>query len=256
FKIIGKPNKLDYSSLKSFRPISLVSNLSKILEKIILSRLLWLANSNDWFSSDQHGFREGKSTETTRHSLVSFIETAFSDKQSCATAFLDIQSAFDSAWHPAIISPLSEKGCPSPLLHLIHSFLSDRQVILTVEGFSLTKPVRLGCPQGGVLSPFLWNVLIDNLLRPHSSSPVKIIAYADDITIALRHKDPMLATRFLQEACDRTALWLESLKISLNALKSVFVLFAPRLSPNFDLSITINDVLVFPSTSRPSQLSR
>ena len=86
--IIGEPNKQRYSDLQSFRPISLAGSFSKILEKIILGRLQWLAKSQDWLSPDQHGFRSGKSTETAVHSLVTGIENGFSAKKVTACAFL------------------------------------------------------------------------------------------------------------------------------------------------------------------------
>ena len=77
--VIGKPNKPDYSTLNSFRPISLVSNLSKLLEKVILGRLIWYSRSLNWISDYQHGFREGRSTESAAHSLTSVIESAFAE---------------------------------------------------------------------------------------------------------------------------------------------------------------------------------
>ncbi|KAI9560547.1 hypothetical protein GHT06_011489 [Daphnia sinensis] len=128
--VIGKPNKGDYTSLNSYRPISLVSNLAKILEKVFLGRLVWLARTGDWISTNQHGFRENRSTETAAHSLISFIEVAFTERKVCASAFLDLKSAFDSAWHPAIISALAKRSCPNYLIKIIHSFLSNRLVKL------------------------------------------------------------------------------------------------------------------------------
>jgi hypothetical protein len=91
FAIIGKPNKPDYDSLNSFRPISLVNNLAKILEKIILSRLQWNSSQLKWISPNQHGFSPGKSTESSGHALISFIEKSRLDKQTTAVAFLDIK---------------------------------------------------------------------------------------------------------------------------------------------------------------------
>lgn len=79
--IIGKPNKSDYSSLNSFRPISLVSNLAKLLEKIVLGRLVWHGRCFNWLSDSQHGFREGRSTETAAHAIVSFVESGFCRKK-------------------------------------------------------------------------------------------------------------------------------------------------------------------------------
>ena len=113
--IIGKLYKQSYSDFSSFRPISLACTFSKCIEKIVLNRLLWFSRTQKWLSPDQHGFREAKSTKTAGHALVSHIESGFDEKIS-ACAFLDIKSAFDSAWHPAIISALS-----SDLAHFISS---------------------------------------------------------------------------------------------------------------------------------------
>jgi hypothetical protein len=123
----GKPNKLDYSSLNSFRPISLVSNLAKIFEKVVLGRLLWFTNAHEWLNDCQHGFRENRS----------FIKSAFSEKKVAAAAFLDIKSAFDSAWHPAIIAALSSRGFPTYLVNIISSFLKNRSAVLSIVRFYL-----------------------------------------------------------------------------------------------------------------------
>ena len=163
--IIGKVNKQSYDSLQSFRPISLGSNLSKLLEKIILGRLSWFSSTHSWLSSNQHGFREGKSTESAAHSLVSPIETGFAARQNSACAFLDIKSAFDSVWHTAIIAALVKRSCPLYLLKIVGNFLADRTALLSHRGVNFRKSLSLGCPQGGVMSPFLWIILIDDVLR-------------------------------------------------------------------------------------------
>ena len=97
--IIGKPNKPHYDSINSFRPISLGSNISKLFEKMLLGRLEWLSVNNGWISNNQHGFRQGRSTESAAHSLV---EADSSKRMYTVAAFLNISSAFDSTWHPAL----------------------------------------------------------------------------------------------------------------------------------------------------------
>jgi hypothetical protein len=245
--IIGKPNKTDYESLNSFRPISLVNNLAKILEKVILSRLQWHSSQLSWISANQHGFSPGKSTESAGHALISFIEKAREAKQVTAVAFLDIKSAFDAAWHPAILSSLIKKGCPLYLVRLVSCFLSCRTAILAHNGSTKAHTVNLGCPQGGVLSPFLWAILIDDVLRLsfpflHLSS-----GYADDLTIASSHKIPELATQNLQIMCNSISLWCSQSKMNLNALKTVLMLFHHQCPGVSHLSISINDVLILPS---------
>ncbi len=71
--VIVKPNKPAYDSFNSFRPISVVNTLAKVLEKLILSRVRWVASTCQWLSPSQHGFIQGRSTESAAHSLISFF---------------------------------------------------------------------------------------------------------------------------------------------------------------------------------------
>jgi hypothetical protein len=91
--------------------------------------------------------------------------------------------------------------------------------------------------------------LVDDLLRLSFDFPVHFIAYADDITIVTSHKDPAMATRHLQIVCDAVGAWLNSRKLSLNALKTVFVLFSRKRSAWPDLSIDVDGVKITPSSS-------
>jgi hypothetical protein len=246
--VIWKPKKNDFSNLSNFRLISLISNLVKFLEKMMLGRLLWFASVNKCLCTSQHGFRENRSTGTAAHPLVSFIESAFSEKKVCATAFLDINSAF--AWHSAILTALAGRGCPSYLLKMVNSFLSKRQACFVINDHTLKRRIDLGCPQGGVLSLFLWNVLLDDLFRTSFPFPVKMFGYANDIgllVVATTHKDPVIATQYLQLACNSVGNWFAMRKLFLSAIKTVFVLFSCKAVPLNNLSVDINSVKIYPS---------
>jgi hypothetical protein len=221
--IISKQNKSDYSNLSNFRPISEVNILAKVLEKIILGRLKWHANQCNWFHDNQHGIIPGRSTETAAQQLTNHIESGFMTNSVTAVAFLDIKSVFDTAWHPAIIDALASKDCLPYLVKLIHSFLSNRKATLTSIFSEITINISNGCPQGSVLSAFLWIVLIDNLFRQTFPFPVLIIAYADDITISVSHPDPKIAISRLQSVCNAILKWCESVKLVINALKTNFM---------------------------------
>ena len=80
---IKKPNKENYKLASSFRPISLLPCIGKLLEKILNARMKWLAQKFEWFAAAQHGFRENRSTITATSSLVSKIENGFA-KPFCA----------------------------------------------------------------------------------------------------------------------------------------------------------------------------
>ena len=239
--------KSSYDTLSSFRPISLGNSFAKIFEKVILGRLQWHAKRGNWVSDNQHGFMDGKSTETAVHSLVDFVETNFESKQVTACALIDIKSAFDSAWHPAILAALIRRGCPNYLVRLVSSFLSNRKVTLSHNGSKVESDVNLGCPQGGVLSPFLWVILIDDLLRLNFPFPFRIIAYADDLTVMTSHKDALMATKNLQSMCDAIAAWYINTKLFINASKTILLLFSRK---NFDKSghsIIIDSTNIYPS---------
>ena len=107
--VIKKQNRHNYYDVNSYRPISVTNCLSKILEKILLNRLKHLAESGNWISSNQHGFQIKKSTETALHTLVSEIEVRFEGKETTASAFIDIKSAFDTAWPPSHIAQFSRR---------------------------------------------------------------------------------------------------------------------------------------------------
>jgi ribonuclease HI len=243
--IISKQNKSDYSNLCNFRPISVVNIFAKIFEKVILGRLKWHAYQHSWFHDNQHGFIPGRSTETAAHQLTNYIESGFMKNSVTAAAFLDIKAAFDTAWHPAIIVALASKGCPPYLVKIIHSFLSNRKATLTSNSSEITINISTGCPQGSVLSAFLWITLIDDLLRLIFPFPVLIIAYADDLTIAVTHSDPEIAVARLQSVCNAILNWCVSVKLVINALKTNFMLFSRRRTKStFNPVIEIGDVKV------------
>jgi hypothetical protein len=96
----------------------------------------------------------------SRGSLVNgWLENGFSIKHFSAAAFLEIKSAFDSAWHPAIIAALSKRSCPQYLLKIVSSFLADRCAIFSHNGSSFEKRVEVGCLQGvGGVGGVVWCV--------------------------------------------------------------------------------------------------
>jgi len=247
-KIIPKLNKDNYALPNSYRPISIVSTLSKVFEKILLSRLSWLAKSYDWFNDRQHGFREAKSTESAAHQLVSFIEDGFAKGYSTAAAFIDIQSAFDKANHQAILAALRKKGCPMYLVRIIASFLRQRKATLCSESIAVTVDLYTGCPQGSVLSAFLWLVLVDDVLHLSFDFHFLNLAYADDVTLAASHRDVAVAAGHLQVICDKVANWAKSVDLSINAAKTTFILFSRKRSQPPAIVLQIGDQFILPKS--------
>lgn len=240
--IIGKPNKTSYDSLGSFRPICLASCLGKVLEGVLLARLTWHSEAGGWLSPSQHGFRAGRSTETAAHCLTSFVEGSFERGEVTACAFLDIKAAFDSVWHPSILDALLERACPLYLVKMIDGFLTGRSVVISHGGSTNSFPVRLGCPQGSILSPSLWNITMDKILRLGISSSALLLGYADDVAAASAARDAKTALRGLQTICDAVVGLCYTLKLVLNALKTVLVFFSRRTEDYSDIRLIIDGV--------------
>ena len=142
-KILRKPNKTLLCQHKTYRPISILPVLGKWFGKIILQRLLWHQNTNNWISQKQFGFQPEKSCIDAAVNLVEKIEAAFKQNKYVLVIYLDIAGAFDGAWHPAIIKGFIDRQCPHTL---INSFLSDRVVSLKLGTKTVSKHFTMSSP--------------------------------------------------------------------------------------------------------------
>ena len=160
-----------------FRPISLTSCFSKVLERILLTRLMF--RLHDKLSTRLYGFLPQRST----HHCLLELYTRLSPTS--IVAFLDLKSAFDIANKDIILDQLVDFGIKGNLLRWVRGYLSNRSSRVLFKGaISATRRFDLGTPQGGVLSPFLFNVLMHRLLSLLPDVPgTQVTCYADDICI-------------------------------------------------------------------------
>ena len=245
--IIPKPGKDNYEKVGSYRPICLLPALGKILEKIILTRLDHFATTESWFNPSQHGFIKGKSTITAVGELTQDIEKGFSQKVFTACLFLDIKGAFDNVCHASIIDTLIRKKCPRYLTELIFSFLSNRSVILTLGTHSLEVQVSKGCPQGSLLSPFLWNLIADTAFSLPFYAGVKLRGYADDLWM-YKSSGSLSSLKFSLEEGYKTFIdWATRHKLEIAKDKLSVMLFNRRRSSTNGFQVTLDDRIIYPS---------
>ena len=197
---MGKP--LD--SPASFRPISLTSCVSKLFERIILSRLVFFLESNSILSPRQAGFRPGRSTLDQILYLSQSISDGFNKPRPGSRTILstiDFSKAFDSVWHPALFHKLISAGIPPCFARWTQSFLSDRRACVVFQNHkSRSFRVRRGAPQGSVLGPVLFALFINDLPASLPSS-VSCSLYADDLAIWSSFPRSPLRRRPHKELC-------------------------------------------------------
>ena len=197
---IHKPGK-PTSSPSFFRPICLTSCISKLFERLILSRLTFHLESNHLLSTCQAGFRPGKSS--LDQILSQSIWDGFQKKKPpdrTILASVDFSKAFDSVWHSAVFHKLLSLKLPPCFVLWVRSFVSDRRAKVQVGGsHSRSFRIRRGVSQGSVLGPVLFILFVDNitkdLLRGAHAS-----LYADDLAIWPSSPDPLKASCVVQSS--------------------------------------------------------
>ncbi|WP_419629606.1 reverse transcriptase domain-containing protein, partial [Thiolapillus sp.] len=156
-KPLLKKTTLNPEILKNYRPVSNLSFLSKILEKVVLRQLSNHLLTNNLFYSHQSAYRAGHSTETALLKIVNDLLSALDEDKVSLLSLLDLSAAFDTIDHSILLSRLSYSfGISDTVLAWFTSYLTDRIQTISVNGSkSLPAPLHYGVPKGSVLRPIL-----------------------------------------------------------------------------------------------------
>ena len=222
--LIPKPGK-DLKELTSYRPISLLSIVSKVFEKLLLKRLKPIIKEKKLTPIHQFGFREQHSTIEQIHRVASKINQALQTKVYCSAAFLDISQAFDKVWHTGLLFKL-KKSLPHDFYMILNSYLSNRKFnIKYLDSESSTCPIESGVPQGSVLGPILYILYTADLPITNQTT---VATFADDTAIMALHPDHSMASKLLQENLNKIEKWLKIWRIKANETKSIHVTFTMK----------------------------
>ena len=178
----GKPK----TDKNSYRPIALTSHTCKLMEKIILNRLNHHCERYKVIPVNQAGFRKGRSTIDHLVKLTTQVKQQFARRKNILATFFDIKKAYDQVWHHRLLTKIKNIGISGNMYNYLMSFLSNRSIVVRVGGsYSNAKQLQMGLPQGSVIAPILFNILIADLPKDLSKESV-LAQFADDICLWMK----------------------------------------------------------------------
>ena len=227
-KVIPIFKKGDPLVFSNYRPISLLSCFSKILEKIIYERTVNFIKKHNIFCKTQFGFREKHTTSQAILYFIDKIASATDNHKHTAGILLDFSKAFDTIDHEILLYKLNHYGIRGRALEWFRSYLSDRQQYVYLNHCESTyKYTSCGVPQGSLLGPLLFLCYINDIA--HSSKLLTFILFADDSTVLFSHKDPNILVEIVNNELIHLNNWTQANKLSLNLQKTHYMLFSNSL---------------------------
>lgn len=228
----GKP--VDNPS--SYRPISLLSTLSKVAEEVIRARLEDHVQQNNLIPNFQFGFRKEHGTGHQLLRVTEHIVHARNQRRQVSMLLLDVRQAFDRVWHDGLIYKMQPRF-PPYLTNLVRSYLSGRTFQVRVQkDLSNPKPILSGVPQGSKISPILFNLYCCDF---PTDPKVLIAAYADDVALISHTPQYQYSSNYIQRFLPEVLDWYSKWRLEINASKSVAIFISDKRRP--PPKIHIND---------------
>ncbi|KAA1096470.1 hypothetical protein PGT21_050035 [Puccinia graminis f. sp. tritici] len=235
--IIRKHGKPDYTSPTAYRPIALLSTMSKLFELLLARRLTAWAEDSGVLAEGHFGGRKGSGTEDALFALEHWVKAKWKEGKVVAGLFLDVKSAYPSV-HPArLIQYLFELKCPTYLVLIIEDFLRDRSTTIRLDDFvSEALPITIGLPQGSPLSVILYILYNNSLLNQFFSTSLDSVSigYVDDVVHLVADRSAETAKKRLTEEGCRSLKWGASHGAIFDQAKAQFLWLTKRKMPDGD----------------------
>jgi len=255
-----KKSILDCEILKNYRPLSNLPFIEKIIEKVVVKRLVTYLVENGLCDPLQSAYKEGHSTETALVKVLNDVLVAIDEKDSVVLVLIDLSAAFDTIDHKLLLWTLEHRlGIKGQVLAWIKSYLTNRRQRVVINGVCSEEHVlSCGVPQGSVLGPILFSMYlipVRDILQKHG---IPYHFYADDGQIYLRIKPPTPnhpetvanAKLRLENCVNEIRTWLAVHMLKCNDEKTECVVLESRFRESLGFSgFQFGDAFIRPSKS-------
>ena len=226
----------DKSKFNNYRPISLLPIFSKILEKLIHSRLLKYFDDNGILNPLQFGFRKKHSTYMPLAHLLDEVAKSLQNNEITCGIYLDLKKAFDTVSLDILIKKLYFLGVQGDLYNLLKSYLSNRtQRTKFNQIVSQDIKVNMGVPQGSILGPLLFIIYINDLGQ--ISDEAKFYFFADDTAITIKAPNVVDLQQKINKLLPKVTNWFNTNRLSLNTSKSNYQIYSKLHVNNFEIKL-------------------
>ena len=231
----------------NYRPISLLSSISKVLEKIVAEKLVHHLLSNDLLCHHQYGFLPNRSTEHNLMQIVNFVSKALNDGQYCIGVFLDLRKAFDVCSHDILLKKLKRMGVKGTAYTWFMNYLSGRSQKVDINGnMSDALNLAISVLQGSILGPILFLCYINDF---YMCTTLFSVLFADDTTCLAKGKKLNELTNYVNIELQKIANWFRANKMAVNTSKTKFIVFRTH-----GKQINPNDCMISFNSNEPGQI--
>ena len=218
--------KLDPSLTKNYRPISLLSSISKVFEKLVFNQTFPYLTKNKLLSPKNSGFTPNDGAINRIIAMLESIYINLDNHNDTLFTSIDISKAFDRVWHQGLIFKLKQMGITGRLLDWFQSYLTNRRQRVAVGGhLSSLKHTNSGVPQGSILGPMLFLVFVSDMCEGLKS---EVHQFADDTTLITNFTDPIIAVLTLNHDLQLLARWADTWKVTFNPSKTLYMLITKK----------------------------
>lgn len=225
-KITPIYKKGDKCQFDNYRPIALLSVVSKVVETAVHKRLQSFLHTTNFFSNNQYGFRSNHSTIDAVAQLTGTILNGFNKSKSTVAVLLDISKAFDTIDHRILLRKLEHSGVRGLSQAWFQSYLSDREQMVALNGeVSDPRGVTSGIPQGSILGPLIFSIYVNDIHTCILNS--QVLQFADDTTLHLTGDLEEIIPK-LNVDLNSLVRWFFANRLALSTSKTTAIAFSKR----------------------------